>query len=251
MRPHPGDYYEARGFSVYYLANTVFNLVSHPGNYLRGIEDVLGDMHVLNLMRPFSRYTNLHYFVREICSEIVVEEVYTDDEDRRYITAFLDIYRVPYEIGDLEDIETFWDSAGGTERFQDALDELTEEVFHVLFNDLIFLQRFNRLCAGYIEIAGFDDGNRTASGTLKRVRIPTWARRAVFHRDHGECRNCKKSLAQIISRLDVEHYDHIVPLALYGANDVTNLQLLCDACNLAKSASPDNVSNFVQRSFRV
>lgn len=43
-RPRPENYYEARGFSVYYLANTVFNIVSTPGAYMRGIEEILGDM---------------------------------------------------------------------------------------------------------------------------------------------------------------------------------------------------------------
>ena len=32
------------------------------------------------------------------------------------------------------------------------------------------------------------------------------------------------------------HYDHIVPLASGGLNDVTNIQLLCEDCNRRKSA---------------
>jgi 5-methylcytosine-specific restriction endonuclease McrA len=32
------------------------------------------------------------------------------------------------------------------------------------------------------------------------------------------------------------HYDHIVPLAQGGINDVTNIQLLCDKCNLKKTS---------------
>src|SRR5690606_21765480 len=67
--------------------------------------------------------------------------------------------------------------------------------------------------------------------------IPMWIRRAIFHRDKGECRTCKRSLAAIINQLDTEHYDHIVPLARFGANDVTNLQLLCDALSTAEQKS--------------
>lgn len=34
----------------------------------------------------------------------------------------------------------------------------------------------------------------------------------------------------------MRRFDHIVPLAAGGLNDVTNLQLLCRACNREKSA---------------
>ncbi|WP_369685957.1 HNH endonuclease [Rhizobium sp. BT03] len=37
---------------------------------------------------------------------------------------------------------------------------------------------------------------------------------------------------------------HIVPLARFGANDVTNLQLLCEPCNLKKAAGLQPVSPF-------
>ena len=54
----------------------------------------------------------------------------------------------------------------------------------------------------------------------------------------------------MISRLETERYDHIVPLARFGANDVTNLQLLCEPCNLAKSAENEPVSRRYQRAYR-
>ena len=139
---------------------------------------------------------------------------------------------------------------GSRDRYHDALGELTVEVFHVLFNDVGFLQAFNQLCADYIELSdGFGDELKTRRGCLKRVRIPKWARRAIFHRDKGECRACKRSLAAVINRLETERYDHIVPLARFGANDVTNLQLLCEPCNLAKSAGKEPVSHLYQRAF--
>ena len=52
MERKKSNYYEARGFSIYYFANAVFNIVSSPGAYLRGIEDILGDMKAEFLMRP-------------------------------------------------------------------------------------------------------------------------------------------------------------------------------------------------------
>lgn len=244
------NYYEARGYSVYYLTNTVFNVVRHSGDYSRGIEDILGDMRTLTLMRSFPRYTNLHEFVHEIATDVLTEEVEHEDGQCRYLREFLTTFNVPFTADALESEEAFWDFAAETPRFHDALGEITDEVFHVLFNDVGFLQNFNDLCAGYIESSGLGEEMTTQTGCLKRVRIPKWARRAIFHRDKGECRACKRSLAAAINRLETERYDHIVPLACFGANDVTNLQLFCEPCNLAKSAEKEPVSQLYQRAFR-
>jgi 5-methylcytosine-specific restriction endonuclease McrA len=150
----------------------------------------------------------------------------------------------------LQGEDAFWTWASESDRFQGALDDLTDEVFYVLFNDVGFLQAFNGLCARYIENSGFGEDLKTRAGTLRRVHIPVWARRAIFHRDKGECRACKRSLAAMINQLETERYDHIVPLARFGANDVTNLQLLCEPCNLTKSAGEEPVSKLYQRAIR-
>jgi len=250
MHRRSEHYYEARGFSVYYLANAVFNLVSNPGAYLRGIEELLGDMRALTLMRPFHKYTNLHGFIRDVSVDIVTEEIGQDDGDQHFLRRFLKVYALEIPDEALDDEESFWNFAAESDAFHGALDQLTDEVFHVLFNDVAFLQRFNQLTAGYIEMSGFGDEQRTRSGSLRRAAIPVWARRAIFYRDKGECRSCKRSLAALINQLETERYDHIVPLARFGANDVTNLQLLCEGCNLRKSAADLPVSNMYQRAIR-
>ena len=243
-------YYEARGFSVYYFANAVFNVVKHSGDYLRGIEEILGDMQVLTLMRPFHQFTNLHHFLEAIIGQIVEKELQHLDEDSpRFLMAFLTTYGVPHSPGDLESQEDFYTFASESQAYGDALDALVDEVFHVFFNDIRFLQEFNELCADYIELSGFGAELTTQAGTLKRVPIPVWARRAIFHRDKGECRECKRSLTAVLNRLETERYDHIVPLAKFGANDVTNLQLLCEPCNLKKAAGAVPVSPLYPRAF--
>lgn len=249
-RLRPENYYEARGFGVYYLANAVFNIVATPSAYIRGIEEILGDMRVLTLMRPFHRYTNLHEFIREISTDILTEEVEQGETEPRFLRQFFHIYGVVCPESALENEDTFWNFTSESDRFYDALDELTDEVFHVLFNDIGFLQNFNKLCASYIDCSGFGEERKTRRGTLKRVPIPVWARRAIFFRDKGECRSCKRSLAALINQLETERYDHIVPLARFGTNDVTNLQLLCEPCNLKKSAADKPVSNLYQRAIR-
>ena len=244
------DYYEARGFSIYYMANVTFNVVNNPISYARRIEDILGDMRTLVLMRSFPRHTNLHVLVREIAMDVLTEEIQHNDDGSRFLQAFFDHFGVACPSSALEDEDAFWNWAAESSRFHTSIDDIIEEVFHVLFNDVRFLQTFNALCAGFIEGSGYGEGNTTGTGTLKRVRIPAWARRAIFHRDKGECRSCKRSLAAVINRLETERYDHIVPLAQFGANDVTNLQLLCEPCNLTKGARAEPVSNLYQRAIR-
>ena len=247
--PSESEYFRSRGFSVYYVANAVFNVVSSPMLYARGIEGILGDMRAERLMKPFQRYSNLHLFIHDIALDVITEEIGNDIRDGRLIRKFFEIFDVAFDNDVLADEESFWTFANESERSYPAIEELSDEVFHVLFVDVMFLQKFNALCAGYIEQSGFGADFRTSIGPLKRVKIPVWARRAVFHRDRGECRSCKRSLAAVINRLETERYDHIVPLARFGPNDVTNLQLLCEPCNAAKSSRLEAVSNLYPRAF--
>ena len=51
----------------------------------------------------------------------------------------------------------------------------------------------------------------------------------VWNRDGGLCVGCGSK-----ERLE---FDHVIPLALGGANTARNLQLLCETCNRAKGGS--------------
>lgn len=73
-------------------------------------------------------------------------------------------------------------------------------------------------------------------GRLERVPPPQWAKHAIFYRDRGRCVICGKDLTSLIDPQADAEYDHVVPLELGGLNDVSNLQLLCRACNRRKSA---------------
>lgn len=53
----------------------------------------------------------------------------------------------------------------------------------------------------------------------------------VWNRDGGKCVTCG-------SRENLE-FDHIIPVALGGANTARNIQLLCESCNRSKQDSLD------------
>lgn len=67
---------------------------------------------------------------------------------------------------------------------------------------------------------------------VRRERIPEWAKKALYARDRGCCARCSAPL--VLELKNDSSIDHIVPLALGGCNDLVNLQLLCETCNLQK-----------------
>lgn len=63
----------------------------------------------------------------------------------------------------------------------------------------------------------------------QRRGIPQQIRVAVWQRDSGRCVECGSQ--------DKLEFDHIIPVALGGANTDRNVQLLCQTCNRRKGAS--------------
>lgn len=54
--------------------------------------------------------------------------------------------------------------------------------------------------------------------------------KTLFDIQRGKCACCHIVIS------DGYHVDHIMPLALGGSNDKTNIQLLCPTCNMKKSS---------------
>lgn len=62
-----------------------------------------------------------------------------------------------------------------------------------------------------------------------RQAIPDDVKVFVWNRDRGRCVRCGAA-----KRLE---FDHVIPLAMGGANTARNLQMLCQVCNREKGAS--------------
>jgi 5-methylcytosine-specific restriction endonuclease McrA len=140
-----------------------------------------------------------------------------------------------------QDVFDYYDHLRNEGQFHQLLDRATAEVFFLLFQNRDVLLLFNdMISAEVLRTANqvIDDPEASARfarpGVLRRVPIPSWTRRAVYFRDRGFCVFCQQDLSGVVSIGSAENYDHVVPLGRGGLNDVTNLQLLCVACNSKK-----------------
>jgi hypothetical protein len=136
--------------------------------------------------------------------------------------------------------------------FQELLDRAVDEVFYILFSNRSLLLNFSEMMSRQIGVIDIDEvpeefvANFARSGVLFRVAIPQWAKDAVYFRDRGRCVFCRCDLSGLITIGSDKDFDHVVPLAKGGLNDVTNLQLLCDTCNSKKEAGDALTSDFYQ-----
>ena len=134
------------------------------------------------------------------------------------------------------------------------IEQIVREVFFVLFQNRRLLLLFNQMMADQLEgtdkegLPSEDRKFLASSGVLKRVTLRKWVQKAVYHRDRGRCTMCRRDLTGIvsISGSSSENYDHIVPLARGGLNDVTNIQLLCKDCNLQKLHHKATTSDYYE-----
>ncbi len=242
-------YFRATGLSPYYFANVIYNVVKTPGNYLRAIEDLLGDMSGEILARSFHPYSNLHCFIEDVANDLFFEE--PEREDDQYLALyFIRQIGAAHMLEDPNDIDELLE-ARNEQWFGDAFDNLVEEVFAILFQNVGFLQRFNEMTVWYLKswLESFGTPEIQTNGRLKRVHVPQFVKDAVYFRDRGECRSCKKAIDRQISPHHKECFDHIVPLANGGSNDISNIQLLGGPCNTDKSAHFRPVSEFYQRHY--
>jgi hypothetical protein len=148
------------------------------------------------------------------------------------------------------DVEAYYDELRLGGQIEVLLERATAEVFFVLFQNRHALLLFNEMMAGQLKQCaqeGWAEPQRSVvfsrPGVLSRVAVPVWVHRSVYFRDRGLCVICATDLSGILAIGSEENYDHIVPLASGGLNDVTNIQLLCCGCNAKKRASKAITTN--------
>jgi HNH endonuclease len=159
-----------------------------------------------------------------------------------------------FDQADEDDVYEYCDDLLVGAPWEELVTQISDEVFFVLFSNRAVLQAFNETMAAQlskvsaIDLDGDDDRRwLKRDGVLNRVAVPSWASTAVFHRDRGLCAFCFCDVTGLINISGDPHCDHMVPLALGGLNDVTNLQLLCKECNSKKRHSRVEPSEVYER----
>lgn len=256
-----------RNISDYYEDNGVILLVkpferrSAYHNFInfvvRSVIDEFMSKSDIKEIRKYVDYCE-HFYTKNKISLLLIEE-YFDKYGLSYTSfrEWLSEIGKTIETADDDDIYDYYNEFCLTEEIEFLIDKITDGVFYVTFSDRELMQRFNLLANGFITDIALDDAFLDPEiiqcfqrdGILKRVKIPEWAKRAVFFRDKGRCVVCNKDLSGTLSIYNKENYDHIVPLAQSGLNDVSNLQLLCKECNLRKQDKNCATSTFYQKWF--
>lgn len=110
------------------------------------------------------------------------------------------------------------------DNYSEVIENISKDVFHILFQNRKFLLKFNRFMVDVLD------------GKSDRVYIPLWVKNAVKYRDNGRCVMCSKDLTGLLEteKIREKQFDHIVPLEKGGLNDVANIQLMCQKCNTKK-----------------
>lgn len=148
-----------------------------------------------------------------------------------------------------DDVYEYLDSLRDDGVIDVLLEQAVKEAFYVLFGNRSLLMLFNQMMANRIKDAVIVEMDAEVGrfferdGALRRVTVPEWVRRAVFYRDRGLCTACSRDLSGLLNIWSENQFDHIVPLAKGGLNDVTNIQLLCGDCNRRKSDGDAHTSS--------
>ena len=241
------------------------SLVQRSVDFSSLIEIDWTDATVVGCLVRYSKTTILHYFIYSVISEYYrrhyrknhdgiedndIKEI--EDAFINYGISFQSYFKWIKKNRSSEDCsgEAFYRWFDHEyDAFTELWENITEEVFYLLFANRQFLLDFNKSLAGYFE--GGDISipyeHLNSDRTLKRAPyLPQWLKKAIFYRDRGRCVLCNTDLSGLMDISYSRHFDHVVPLQKWGVNDPCNLQLLCEHCNLSKSYSPGTTSRRYQ-----
>jgi hypothetical protein len=181
-----------------------------------------------------SQWTLLHRFIQIY----YIEEWYYSyrkwDDFTTYTENFLNQHNISYRKEENINSDYDWYLYN---QVINASNQVIHETFCILFEDRELMRLFSLLVAEPVSkllINKYPEFLKK-DGQFKRYsNWNQWLRTALFHRENGCCSICKTNLTGIFSIEEKLHIDHIVPISKGGTNDPTNLQILCEECNLKK-----------------
>jgi hypothetical protein len=246
------------GISLAGLAVSMFYEDSWTTN--NALEEFKGEIFEC-IIKP-DRTTAVHYYLgylQDILEQIENKQEYDGNEEiYSFIKKTLIEVRLVPELKEPDfddcpgDDEGFHEKCRCGKEFQEWIDYVEENAgkidelivhaaFQIVFRDKIFLHDFHLelsdFIEGYIEdIKEYYPDYVTSKNRISRKRFPEWLKDAVYHRDMGTCSNpkCRCDLTKKVRTLNNNNFDHIVPLNLFGSNDASNIQLMCETCNKEK-----------------
>lgn len=258
-------FFEHQYYNTYYYSNIISNILSEDIELIGFISNFFSNPEsVTGLVQPFQKFTAFHHFIKYMVHEFFEHDMNEYDEKRFDAGEFnriprpllyaeaalnefgLNDYSLEDHIGhrtnfSYSDIEAYLEELVLTGTLEELYDKIANEIFYLMFNNRRQLLRFNKIVSDHmdIDLDEIEDAETRKlfnnHGYLKRKAIPEWCKKAVFFRDRGRCCLCTKDLTQLTNINSGRQYDHIVPLARYGLNDVSNIQLICSDCNKKKN----------------
>lgn len=232
-----------------YKFDSIYDLVSLVDGHVKGGSGFWNfdeDLFV-QCASKFSKFTLLHLYTITTAYNYYRRDFRkngdcVDEDSIQYWYDLFKTYDVKIEIFNFENEEDiFYWYERNKNNFMTLFKKMADEVFHILFSNRNFLFQFNKILQDTDML--FPEEMLTKKGTIKRVNIPTWVKKAIFHRDKGRCVYCNIDLTNIYNTLTNLNYDHMIPLDSMGVNDPCNIQLTCEKCNKKKGNSEESTSN--------
>jgi hypothetical protein len=271
---HDREWFSHNGHRTFELANRLYHMASTGLPTIARIRDQQSETHFIatwpkdTLVHRLTRMAAHDMFYVEADAKPSTWEVRDKTAPGEYrtvrymsVTVALRHYglergRESFEVPstpDFRDIchDYFINDVMWSEPYEQLVQTMADEVFHTVFPYRTMLYNLNWIAATLISELDAEMCSEEPEvaklfarpGRLKRRTIPEWVQRAVFFRDQGHCTYCRRDLTGLMHAMSRENYDHMVPLAEGGLNDITNLQLLCSDCNSKKSAEIIEPSN--------
>ncbi|MBW7632583.1 HNH endonuclease [Bacillus licheniformis] len=233
------------------------------------LEDAIDiyDINVVQRMFKPNKKTLLHYFIEMFCDPYEdIDSLHKNLDEEEALKIILPILK---EYKQIDNIEGFiFDDFVISERINNdydqfiknmqefitrnnklIIDHLVHSTFQILFLDRSFLHDFHKKVSEIVKknivyLASTYPEHFTVKQRIKRTEYwNTWLEHAIFYRDKGHCVICRTDLTKTLSVTGTVHIDHIIPLELFGSNDSSNLQLLCESCNTSKGARTTETNN--------